>query len=159
MHTALRSLTITNPSLALDWENKIVFRRPDPSSPSKVSIVSGGGSGHEPAFPGLVGKGLLTAAAAGTVFASPSAEQVRKTAIEHVATEKGVLVITNNYTGDVLNFGMATEKLRAAGVKTEFFAMNDDVGVGRQKSGKVGRRGIGGAALILKIVGALAEAG
>ena len=155
----MRSLTLTNPSLAIDWDNKVIFQRPDPSSPSKVSIISGGGSGHEPAFAGLVGTGLLTAAAAGTIFASPSAEQVRKAAIERVNTEKGVFIIPNNYTGDVLNFGMAAEKLRAAGVKAEFFAVNDDVGVGRKKGGKVGRRGIGGAALVLKIVGALAEAG
>lgn len=79
--------------------------------------------------------------------------------MERVETEKGVLIIPNNYTGDVLNFGMAAEKLKAAGVKTEFFAINDDVGVGRQKGAKVGRRGIGGGILVLKIVGALAEAG
>lgn len=102
---------------------------------------------------------MLTASAAGTVFASPTAEQVRKAALEGVSTEKGVLIIPANYTGDVLNFGMASEKLRAAGVQTEFFAINDDVGVGRKKGGKVGRRGIAGGALVLKIVGALAEIG
>lgn len=76
-----------------------------------------------------------------------------------VHNENGVLIIPMNYTGDVLNFGMATEKSRAAGIKTEFFAVNDDVGVGRRKGGKVGRRGISGGILVLKIVGALAEAG
>lgn len=158
--TALNSLTLTNPSLALDVENKIVFRRPDaPRKPNKVSIVTGGGSGHEPAFAGFVGQGLCDAAVAGTIFASPSAEQIRRTAIDRVPTDQGVLIIPNNYTGDVLNFGMATEKSRAAGIKTEFFAMADDVGVGRTKSGKVGRRGIGGGILILKLAGALAEAG
>ncbi|KAJ5098577.1 Dihydroxyacetone kinase 1 [Penicillium argentinense] len=158
--TALNSLTLTNPSLALDRENKIVFKRPDvPRKKNKVSIVTGGGSGHEPAFAGFVGHGLCDAAVAGTIFASPSAEQIRRTAIDRVPTDEGVLIIPNNYTGDVLNFGMATEKCRAAGIKTEFFAMADDVGVGRQKSGKVGRRGIGGGILILKLVGALAEAG
>lgn len=79
--------------------------------------------------------------------------------MDRIDTGSGVLIIPNNYTGDVLNFGMAAEKLRAAGVKTEFFAINDDVGVGRAKSGKVGRRGIAGGILLLKIVGALAEAG
>lgn len=79
--------------------------------------------------------------------------------MERVATDKGVLIIMNNYTGDVLNFGMAVEKAKAAGIKTEFFPMADDVGVGRKKSGKVGRRGIAGGILILKIVGALAETG
>ncbi|PYH93689.1 dihydroxyacetone kinase [Aspergillus ellipticus CBS 707.79] len=159
VQTALHSLTLTNPSLAYDPENKIIFRRPDAATKSKVAIVSGGGSGHEPAFAGLVGKGFLDASAAGTIFASPSAEQIRKAVMDCIDHEKGVLIIPMNYTGDVLNFGMATEKARAAGIKTEFFAINDDVGVGKKKGGKVGRRGIGGGILILKIVSALAEAG
>ncbi|KAJ5678085.1 Dihydroxyacetone kinase 1 [Penicillium maclennaniae] len=158
--TALNSITLTNPSLAFDAEHKIVFRRPDaPRKAKKVSIVTGGGSGHEPAFAGYVGQGLCDAAVAGTVFASPSAEQIRRAAIDRVPTEAGVLIIPNNYTGDVLNFGMATEKSRAAGIRTEFFAINDDVSVGRKKSGKVGRRGLSGGVLILKSIGALAEAG
>ncbi|GKZ22901.1 hypothetical protein AbraIFM66951_009351 [Aspergillus brasiliensis] len=159
VQTALNSLTLTNPSLAYDPENKIIFRRPDTTTKSKVAIVSGGGSGHEPAFAGYVGKGFLDASAAGTIFASPSAEQIRKAVMDCVDHEKGVLIIPMNYTGDVLNFGMATEKARAAGIKTEFFAINDDVGVGKKKGGKVGRRGISGGILILKIVSALAEAG
>ncbi|PYH73102.1 putative dihydroxyacetone kinase (DakA) [Aspergillus vadensis CBS 113365] len=158
VQTALNSLTLTNPSLAYDPENKIIFRRPD-TTKSKVAIVSGGGSGHEPAFAGYVGKGFLDASAAGTIFASPSAEQIRKAVMDCVDNEKGVLIIPMNYTGDVLNFGMATEKARAAGIKTEFFAINDDVGVGKKKGGKVGRRGISGGILVLKIVSALAEAG
>ncbi|KAJ5413105.1 hypothetical protein N7465_005410 [Penicillium sp. CMV-2018d] len=158
--TALNSLTLTNPSLALDRQNKIIFRRPDaPRRANKVSIVTGGGSGHEPAFAGFVGHGLCDASVAGTIFASPSAEQIRRAVIDRVPTDNGVLILPMNYTGDVLNFGMATEKSRVAGIKTEFFAINDDVGVGRTKGGKVGRRGIGGGVLILKMVGALAEAG
>ncbi|CDM28903.1 hypothetical protein DTO013E5_1288 [Penicillium roqueforti] len=158
--TALNSLTLTNPSLALDQQHKIIFRRPDaPRRANKVSIVTGGGSGHEPAFAGFVGHGLCDASVAGTIFASPSAEQIRRAVIDRVPTDNGVLIIPMNYTGDVLNFGMATEKSRVAGIKTEFFAINDDVGVGREKGGKVGRRGIGGGVLILKMVGALAEAG
>jgi dihydroxyacetone kinase len=159
VQTALNSLTLTNPSLAFDRQNKIVFRRPEVVKKSKVAIVSGGGSGHEPAFAGYVGQGLLDASAAGTIFASPSAEQVRIAAMDRVNNEQGVLIIPMNYTGDVLNFGMAAEKARAAGIKTEFFAINDDVGVGKGRGGKVGRRGIGGGIFILKIVGALAEAG
>jgi triose/dihydroxyacetone kinase / FAD-AMP lyase (cyclizing) len=161
VNTALHSLTITNPSLAFESSNKIIYRRPtkDGSASPKVSIISGGGSGHEPAFAGFVGKGLLTASVAGTIFASPSAEQVRRAILNRVSTEKGVLVITMNYTGDVLNFGMAAEKAKAAGIQTEFFAIADDVGVGREKGGKVGRRGIGGGVLVLKMCGALAELG
>ncbi|KAE8144945.1 Dak1 domain-containing protein [Aspergillus avenaceus] len=159
VHTALQSLTFTNPSLALDLENKIIFRRPDSLTKKKVAIVSGGGSGHEPAFAGFVGDGFLDASVAGTIFASPSAEQIRKAAIDCVDNEQGVLIIPMNYTGDVLNFGMAAEKARAAGIKTEFFAINDDAGVGKKKGGKVGRRGIGGGIMVLKIVSALAETG
>jgi triose/dihydroxyacetone kinase / FAD-AMP lyase (cyclizing) len=106
-----------------------------------------------------VGKGLLTAGVAGTIFASPSAEQVRRAVLTRVPTEKGVLVITMNYTGDVLNFGMAAEKAKAGGVKTEFYAIGDDVGVGRAKGGKVGRRGIGGGIMVLKAAGAAADLG
>jgi len=124
-----------------------------------VSIISGGGSGHEPGIAGFVGKGLLTASVAGTIFASPSAEQVRRALLTRIPTEKGVLVITMNYTGDVLNFGVAAEKAKAGGVPTEFFAVGDDVGVGRAKGGKVGRRGIGGVIMVLKCCGALAELG
>ncbi|KAL2830039.1 Dak1 domain-containing protein [Aspergillus cavernicola] len=159
VQTALNSLTLTNPSLAFDPQNKIIFRRPDVVKKGKVAIISGGGSGHEPAFAGFVGQGLLDASAAGTIFASPSAEQIRIAAMERVNNDQGLFIIPMNYTGDVLNFGMAAEKARAAGIKTEFFAINDDVGVGKKKGGKVGRRGIGGGILILKIVGALAEAG
>ncbi|KAH1274480.1 hypothetical protein KXX33_007231 [Aspergillus fumigatus] len=159
VQTALHSLTLTNPSLAFDSKHKVIFRRPDASRKPKVAIISGGGSGHEPAFAGYVGHGLMDASVAGSIFASPSAEQIRHAAMNCVDNEKGVLIIPMNYTGDVLNFGMAAEKSRAAGIKTEFFAINDDAGVGRKKGGKVGRRGIGGGILILKIVGALAETG
>ncbi|OAL33258.1 dihydroxyacetone kinase [Fonsecaea nubica] len=161
VQTSLHSLTLTNPSVAFDAQNRIVYRRPtkELTENPKVSIITGGGSGHEPAFAGFVGKGFVTAAVAGTIFASPSAEQVRRAALTRVPTEKGVAIVTFNYTGDVLNFGMAAEKAKAAGVDTEFYAIGDDVGVGRAKGGKVGRRGIGGSILVLKIIGALAEAG
>lgn len=102
---------------------------------------------------------MLTASVAGTIFASPSAEQIRRAVLQRVDTSKGVLVICENYTGDVLNFGMATEKAKAAGIDANFFAVDDDVGVGRTKGGKVGRRGICGGILVLKLVGALAESG
>ncbi|KAI1746162.1 dihydroxyacetone kinase [Xylaria scruposa] len=155
--TALQSLSITNPSVALDAANKIVYRRPGHAP--QVSIISGGGSGHEPSFGAFVGSGLLSAAVAGTIFASPSAEQVRKAITSRVDTDKGVLVTVMNYTGDVLNFGMAVEKAKAAGLKVEMLVVGDDVGVGREKGGKVGRRGIAGTVLVHKIAGALAAQG
>ena len=157
VNTALRSLTITNPSIALDAENKIIYRRPGHAS--QVSIISGGGSGHEPSFGAFVGDGLLSAAVAGTVFASPSAEQIRKAIMSRVDPEKGILVTVMNYTGDVLNFGMGVEKAKAAGLNVEMLIVGDDVGVGREKAGKVGRRGIAGTVLVHKISGALAARG
>ena len=145
----------------LDKANKIVYRNPSSlSTPHNVSVVSGGGSGHEPGFAGFVGDGLLTACVAGTIFASPGAEQVR-TCLQHrlPPESKGVLVIATNYTGDVLNFGMGVEKARASGKKVEMVIVGDDVGVGRARGGKVGRRGLSGTALVVKICGALAGLG
>ncbi|KAM3084519.1 dihydroxyacetone kinase Dak1 [Clarireedia jacksonii] len=157
VNTALHALTLTNPSIALDAENKIVYRRPGHGS--QVSIISGGGSGHEPSFGAFVGDGLLAASVAGTIFASPSAEQIRRAVMSRVDTSKGILVTVMNYTGDVLNFGMAVEKAKAAGIKIEMLVVGDDVGVGREKAGKVGRRGIAGTVLVHKITGALAATG
>ena len=159
--TALNAITKTNPSLLLDLPNKIVYRNPSSlSSPRNVSVVCGGGSGHEPGFAGFVGQGLLTACVAGTIFASPGAEQVRNCLQHRLPQEsQGILVIATNYTGDVLNFGMGVEKARALGKKVEMVVVGDDVGVGRTKGGKVGRRGLSGTALVVKICGALAEMG
>ncbi|KAI5461373.1 Dak1 domain-containing protein [Mariannaea sp. PMI_226] len=157
--SALHSLTLTNPSVALDRDNKIIYRRPSSKDASQVSIISGGGSGHEPSFAGMVGKGMLSAAVAGTIFASPSAEQIRAAITSRVDTSNGVLVTVMNYTGDVLNFGMGVEKAKAAGHDVEMVVVGDDVGVGRAKAGKVGRRGIAGTVLVHKISGALAALG
>ena len=162
VHTALRSITFTNPSLVFDEPNKIVYRHPSAlsSTSSNVSLVCGGGSGHEPGFPGYVGRGLLTACVAGTIFASPNADQIR-TCLQHrlPPDSKGTLVVVMNYTGDILSFGVAVEKARAMGKKVEMVVVQDDVGVGRAKSGKVGRRGISGTVLVVKMCGALAEMG
>ena len=161
MLSSLHSLTLTNPSLLFDESNKIIYRHPSSlSSIRNVSVVSGGGSGHEPGFSAFVGSGLLTACVCGTIFASPSAEQIRKCLLHRLPTDsQGTLVIATNYTGDVLNFGMAVEKARSMGKEIAMVVVGDDVGVGRKKSGKVGRRGLSGTALVVKICGALAEAG
>ncbi|KAF2838361.1 dihydroxyacetone kinase [Patellaria atrata CBS 101060] len=159
VHTALSSLPLLNPSLLLDSANKTIYLRPLPASPATVSLLSGGGSGHEPSFSSFVGQGLLTAAVAGTIFASPSAAQVRHALLHRVPREKGVLVVVMNYTGDVLNFGMGVEKARALGLQVEMVVVGDDVGVGRGQGGKVGRRGIAGTCLVLKIAAAAAEKG
>ncbi|KAI2480686.1 Dihydroxyacetone kinase [Pyrenophora tritici-repentis] len=158
VNTALLSIPLTNPSVQCDITNKIIYCKPS-SSASQVSIVSGGGSGHEPSFASFVGAGLLSGAVAGSIFASPSAEQIRRCILHRVQKDKGVLVIVMNYTGDVLNFGMAVEKARAAGFEVDMVVVGDDAGVGRAKGGKVGRRGIAGTVLVQKIAGALATKG
>ncbi|PSK42913.1 Dihydroxyacetone kinase [Elsinoe australis] len=155
--SALKSVTLANPSVALDQENKIIYLRP--GSKPQVSLVSGGGSGHEPSFAAFVGDGLLSGAVAGTIFASPSAEQIRRCILERVESKQGVLVIVMNYTGDVLNFGMAVEKAKASGLDVDMVVVADDAGVGRAQGGKVGRRGIAGTVLVHKIAGALAATG
>jgi dihydroxyacetone kinase len=159
---ALKSLTITNPSLVFDEPNKTIYRHPESitDSKNKISIICGGGSGHEPGWVGYTGCGGLTACVAGSIFASPAAEQVRRCVAHRLPKEStGLLVLAANYTGDVLNFGMGAEKARAMGKDVEMVVMGDDVGVGRKKAGKVGRRGVAGAAFVLKAAGALAEMG
>jgi dihydroxyacetone kinase len=153
---SLHANTIVNPTLAFDSDHKIIYRDIKQENHVKVSILSGGGSGHEPGFAGYVGKGLLTASVAGTIFASPSADQVSK-GFGMVPTGGGVLVLIMNYTGDVLNFGMAVEDAKANDIQAELFAVGDDVAVGRVKGGKVGRRGLAGTVLVVKLCGALAE--
>ncbi|KAF2181922.1 dihydroxyacetone kinase [Zopfia rhizophila CBS 207.26] len=157
VNTALSSIPLTNPAVACDLENKIIYRKPGHAP--QVSIISGGGSGHEPSFASFVGHGLLSGAVAGTIFASPSAEQVRRCILHRVEKDKGVLVVVMNYTGDVLNFGMAVEKARASGLEVDMVVVGDDAGVGRAKGGKVGRRGIAGTVLVQKVAGALAAKG
>ncbi|KAF1831425.1 dihydroxyacetone kinase [Decorospora gaudefroyi] len=158
VNTALLSIPHTNPSVQCDQPNKIIHIKPS-STPSQVSLVSGGGSGHEPSFASFVGPGLLSGCVAGTIFASPSAEQVRRCILHRVDKDKGVLVIVMNYTGDVLNFGMGVEKARAKGINVDMVVVGDDAGVGRKKGGKVGRRGIAGTVLVVKIAGAAAARG
>jgi len=157
VNSALHALTITNPAIALDVDNKIIYRRPGHTP--QVSLISGGGSGHEPSFGAFVGHGLLSAAVAGSIFASPSTEQIRRAIMSRVDAEKGILVIVMNYTGDILNFGMGVEKAKSAGLNVEMLVVGDDVGVGRSQAGKVGRRGIAGTVLVHKITGALAAMG
>ena len=123
----------------------------------KVALLSGGGSGHEPAHAGYVGPGLLTAAVAGAVFTSPSVDAVLK-AILTIGGPAGVLLIVKNYTGDKLNFGLAAEFARARGIPVEMVVVGDDVALGDGAEG-VGRRGIAGTVLVHKIAGAAAEAG
>ncbi|MDD1781441.1 dihydroxyacetone kinase subunit DhaK [Enterovibrio sp. ZSDZ35] len=121
---------------------------------SKVAILSGGGAGHEPAHVGFVGKGMLTAAIAGDVFASPSVEAVLQ-AIVAVTGEHGCLLIVKNYTGDRLNFGLAAEKARAMGYKVEMLIVGDDISLPDEAN----PRGIAGTLFVHKLAGHLSEQG
>lgn len=124
----------------------------------KVALVSGGGSGHEPAHGGYVGHGMLDAAVAGAVFTSPTPDQIYE-AIKAVATDAGVLLVVKNYTGDVMNFEMAAEMAEDMdGIKVAQVVTNDDVAV-KDSLYTIGRRGVAGTVFVHKIAGALAEEG
>jgi dihydroxyacetone kinase len=124
----------------------------------QVTLISGGGSGHDPAHIGSVGDGMLTAAVCGHVFASPSSSQVLA-ALERVQSPFGTLVIVKNYTGDCLHFGLAVERAKAQGIKAAMIIVGDDIAIGRKKGGKVGRRGLAMVTLVIKCCGALAAKG
>jgi len=126
-------------------------------SAKQVVLISGGGSGHEPAHAGFIGEGMLTGAVLGGVFASPSSAAVLS-AIKALAGPPGCLLIVKNYTGDRLNFGIAMEKARAAGIKCEMCIVGDDCALPKDK-GITGRRGIAGTLFVHKCAGAAAAAG
>ncbi len=141
------------------------LRRFDPSSyarvvvrtdwdKSKVAIISGGGSGHEPSHAGLVGPGLLTAAVCGGVYASPSVDAVLSAILE-VTGPKGCLLVIKNYTGDRLNFGLAAEKAKAMGHKVEMVIVADDVATANTAQ----PRGIAGTVFVHKVAGHMSESG
>ncbi|MBR1624760.1 MAG: dihydroxyacetone kinase subunit DhaK [Clostridia bacterium] len=123
----------------------------------KVSLISGGGSGHEPAHAGFVGKGMLDCAVCGDVFASPSQVQVYN-AIKKCATDKGVLLIIKNYSGDCMNFNNAMADAQEDGIKVDAVYVNDDIAV-KDSLYTVGRRGVAGTVLVHKCAGAAAEQG
>ncbi|KAN0126086.1 dihydroxyacetone kinase [Lactarius tabidus] len=157
---SLQGLCAINPKLGLDTTNKVVFLADQDKS--TVALICGGGSGHEPSHAGFVGSGMLTAAVCGNVFASPGPTQVRR-AIQLVDNDKGTLIIVKNYTGDVLNFGLAKEQFAAQhpskADKVKFLVVGDDVAVGKTQGNIVGRRGLAGTVLVYKIAGALAQTG
>ena len=137
-------------------DNNRVITRANKAS-NKVGIVTGGGSGHLPVFTGYVGKGFLDACAIGSVFASPSVEQM-VSAIKNADNGNGVLCIIDNYGGDVMNFEMACEMVEADGIKTKKVIVADDI-ASASESEKSKRRGIAGMIFVFKIAGACAETG
>tara|TARA_B100000287_G_scaffold429404_1_gene482656 strand:- start:229 stop:1224 length:996 start_codon:yes stop_codon:yes gene_type:complete len=133
--------------------NRVITRTKKASN--KVGIVTGGGSGHLPVFTGYVGKGFLDACAIGSVFASPSVEQM-VSAIKNADNGNGVLCIIGNYGGDVMNFEMACEMVNAEGIKTKKIIVADDIASAKEAE-KSKRRGIAGMIFVFKIAGAAAE--
>ncbi|KAH7868859.1 DAK1/DegV-like protein [Lentinula edodes] len=177
---SLQGAVALNPSLRLHQASKTVYVSP-PSLQAKVSVISGGGAGHEPAHASYTGYGMLAASVSGEIFASPSAKQILSTirlaayagedvhprrntitdrSAIHVPHRKDVLAIINNYTGDRLNFGLAIEKARAEGIRVDSVVVADDVSLLHSESSSlVGPRGLAGNILVCKILGALAERG
>jgi dihydroxyacetone kinase-like protein len=124
---------------------------------SQVGLVSGGGSGHEPAHAGFVGDGMLSAAVLGEVFTSPTPDQILQ-AIKVADQGKGVLLIVKNYTGDILNFEMAKDLAEIEGIRSEIVVVNDDIAV-EDSTYTAGKRGVAGTVLVHKILGDYARNG
>ncbi|WP_162048593.1 dihydroxyacetone kinase subunit DhaK [Vibrio taketomensis] len=138
----------------LDFENDIKVVARNDWNKDKVALICGGGSGHEPAHAGFVGKGMLTAAVCGDLFAAPSVDSVLN-AILHVTGDAGCLVIIKNYTGDRLNFGLAVEKAKEMGRKVDLIVVGDDISI----PGNPQPRGIAGTLFVQKVAGYVAENG
>ncbi|RKP35721.1 Dak1 domain-containing protein, partial [Dimargaris cristalligena] len=169
---SLQGLAAVYPSLAIDAHQKAIYL-----SIYRIALVYiqfycpkiVGGSGHEPAHAGFVGDGMLSAAVAGQVFASPSSSQILKALRRCASRDHGSLVIVKNYTGDVINFGRAIERARWEGVAKDIrmVVVGDDVGVtssspdaeGDEDASDVGRRGLAGTVLVHKVAGAAAALG
>ncbi|KAM0364153.1 hypothetical protein ACHAPK_010946 [Fusarium culmorum] len=152
---ALRSLVAANPHLILNEPERVVAN--GYHDPSKVSIISGGGSGHEPSWSGFVGEGLLSAVACGDIFASPSTKQILA-AKRRAPSTKGTIFLITNYTGDRLHFGLAAERSKADGSGEDYLVLpaTDDVSIGRSRSERVGRRGMPGHVFTMKTLCAAA---
>lgn len=158
MAAALRGVASLNPNHRVIEDDKILFN--GSHDKKKVAVVSGGGSGHEPSHAGYVGKGMLAAAVCGDVFASPSTKQIT-TACNEVPSDEGYVFVVTNYTGDMLHFGLAANLINASDSKARagIIKSADDVSVGREHGGLVGRRGLSGTMILNKILGGAAEAG
>ena len=152
----LSGLAKAHPELVYAGEGVEVISRRTKTA-GKVGIVSGGGSGHEPAHAGYVGEGMLDAAVAGNVFASPSPDRILE-GIHAADSGAGVLLVVKNYSGDVMNFKMAAELATMEGVKIESVLVKDDVAV-EDSTFSTGRRGIAGTVFVHKVAGAAAEMG
>ena len=154
LHESLEGFCKANSEIIdVHYEPDYIFRKNKPSIP-KVSLISGGGSGHEPLHGGFVGHGMLDAACPGQVFSAPTPDQMSEAATK-VNNGKGILFIVKNYSGDIMNFEMASELLE---IDNDTIIVNDDVAV-EDSTFTSGRRGVAGTLIVEKIVGSLAETG
>ena len=142
-----------NDILEVKLSPNFITRKLKPSYP-KVALISGGGSGHEPLHGGFVGYGMLDAACPGQVFSAPTPDQM-EAAANHVHSNKGILFIVKNYSGDIMNFEMGAEMLD---FEHQTIIVNDDVAV-EDSTYTTGRRGVAGTMIVEKTVGSLAETG
>ncbi|WP_339315059.1 dihydroxyacetone kinase subunit DhaK [Paenibacillus sp. FSL R10-2734] len=148
-------LVLAHPELDFNDKFKVISKKE--INTDKVTLISGGGSGHEPAHAGFVGNGMLDAAVCGDVFASPSQIQVYQ-AIRSSASQKGTLLIIKNYSGDIMNFKNAAHLASEDGIQVEYVKVDDDIAV-EDSLYTVGKRGVAGTVLVHKVAGAAAEAG
>jgi len=153
----LKGIAAANPDTIKYVPEYNLIMRADAPTNNKVSIVQGSGSGHEPAHVMVVGPGMLDAACPGDVFAAPPSDYVYQTA-KLLASDKGVLLLVNNYTGDRMAFEMAQELAEADGLKVTTLFIDDDVAV-KDSTWTVGRRGVAGNFFVMKACGAKAEEG
>lgn len=151
---ALQGIVAVNPGLNVLKNHRVIIREDvnELRKAGKVTLISGGGSGHEPSHAGFVGKGMLTAAVAGAVFTSPPTKSILA-AIRAVGRDNsgGTLLIVKNYTGDRLNFGFAAERAKAEGMKVDMVVVGEDCAL-TSKDKTAGRRGLCGTVLIHKVI-------
>lgn len=153
----MKGIAMANPDLlSFTEEFQMITRKSGPDN-SKVSVIQGSGSGHEPAHVMAVGPGMLTGACQGAVFAAPAVDSCYET-IKACNSDAGVLILVNNYQGDRMAWDMATEMATAEGINARQFWINDDVAV-EDSTWTVGRRGVAGNFFVIKACGAAAEAG
>jgi dihydroxyacetone kinase-like protein len=153
----LQGIALANPKTLSYVPDYNLIMRADAPNNDKVSIIQGSGSGHEPAHVMVVGKGMLDAACPGDVFAAPPMDYVYETT-KLLASDKGVLLLVNNYTGDRMAFDMAQEMSAADGVNVKTLIIDDDVAV-KDSTYTVGRRGVAGNFFVMKALGAASEDG
>lgn len=153
----MTGMVLANPQRLQRIKGTTVLSKKTIPIAKKVALISGGGSGHEPAHAGYIGKGMLDAAVIGEVFTAPTMDQIYA-AIKATHSGHGVCLIVKNYAGDIMNFDMAAELAVTEGIEVEQVVVKDDVAI-EDSIFTTGRRGIAGTIFIHKITGALAEQG